>query len=73
LKPEPSLPAEDVSIEGVSLVSLYKAVLRIVEHLDEGVAPSAKAEYSDDQLRQTTEVELDDLANPASAVDTSQG
>ena len=66
MKPDPALSTENDACEGVSLVSLYKAVLRIVEHLDGGVAPSAKAEYSDEQLRQTDERQLDDLADPAS-------
>ena len=52
----------------MNLVSVYRSLLRIVERLDEN-------EYTEDNslLRQTTEVELDDLADPASDVGTSQG
>lgn len=56
--------------EGSSLVSLYKAMLRIIDRLDDGVASSEKGEYSDDIVRQTAEVELDDPADPASEEDT---
>jgi hypothetical protein len=68
-KPEMEKDANDAS-SGTNLVSLYKTMLRIIDHLDGGVATSAKAEYSDDQLRQTAEVELDDPADPASDDDT---
>ena len=70
MKPDQAVPAENESGEGVSLVSLYKTVLRIIDRLDGGVAPSAKAEYSDDQLRQIDERQLDDLADPASEEST---
>ena len=54
--------------DGINLLSLYRSMLRIVARLDE-------SEYTESNslLRQTTEVVLDDLADPASAVDTSQG
>ena len=51
--------------DGINLLSLYRSMLRIVARLDEN-------EYTEGNslLRQTTEVELDDLADPAS-VDTT--
>lgn len=54
--------------DGINLLSVYRSMLRIVARLDE-------SEYTEDNslLRQTTEVVLDDLADPAGAVDTSQG
>lgn len=54
--------------DGINLLSLYRSMLRIVARLDE-------SEYTEDNslLRQTTEVVLDDLADPASDGDTSQG
>jgi hypothetical protein len=54
--------------QGLNLESVYRSLLRIVARLDEN-------EYTEDNslLRQTTEVVLDDLADPASASDTSQG
>jgi len=45
---------------------VYRSLLRIIARLDE-------KQYTQDMLRQTTEVVLDDLADPASAVNTSQG
>lgn len=53
---------------GINLLSLYRSMLRIVARLDEN-------EYTEDNslLRQTTEVVLDDLADPASVSGTSQG
>jgi hypothetical protein len=54
--------------QGMNLESVYRSLLRIVARLDEN-------EYTEGNslLRQTTEVVLDDLADPASASDTSQG
>ena len=54
--------------QGMNLVSIYRSLLRIVARLDEN-------EYTESNslLRQTTEVVLDDLADPASDRDTSQG
>jgi hypothetical protein len=54
--------------QGMNLVSVYRSLLRIVARLDEN-------EYTENNslLRQTTEVVLDDLADPASDVGTSQG
>jgi hypothetical protein len=54
--------------QGMNLESVYRSLLRIVARLDEN-------EYTESNslLRQTTEVVLDDLADPASASDTSQG
>jgi hypothetical protein len=45
---------------------VYRALLRIIARLDE-------KQYTEDVLRQTTEVVLDDLADPASVITTSQG
>jgi hypothetical protein len=52
--------------QGVNLETVYRSLLRIVARLDE-------MQYTEDMLRQTTEVKLDDLADPASAANTSQG
>jgi hypothetical protein len=52
--------------QGVNLEMVYRSLLNIVAHLDE-------TQYTEGMLRQTTEVVLDDLADPASAVNTSQG
>ena len=56
------------SEQGMNLENVYRSLLRIVARLDEN-------EYTEGNslLRQTTEVVLDDLADPAGAVDTSQG
>ena len=56
------------SEQGMNLESVYRSLLRIVARLDEN-------EYTEcnSLLRQTIEVVLDDLADPASDVDTSQG
>ena len=53
---------------GINLLSLYRSMLRIVARLDE-------SEYTEENslLRQTTEVVLDDLADPASDCNTPQG
>jgi hypothetical protein len=50
----------------VNLETVYRALLRIIARLDE-------KQYTQGMLRQTTERELDDLADPASVVTTSQG
>jgi hypothetical protein len=70
LKPE-RLPDEQPhtpETNGINLLSVYRSMLRIVARLDE-------SEYTEcnSLLRQTTEVVLDDLADPASDVSTSQG
>lgn len=54
--------------EGINLLSIYRSMLRIVAQLDE-------SEYTEDNslLRQTTELQLDDPADPASDVSTVQG
>lgn len=64
--------------QGVNLEMVYRSLLRIASRLDttktvEGVAHEPEKQYTQGMLRQTTEVELDDLADPASAVNTSQG
>jgi hypothetical protein len=70
LKAEPNPPIEGGPNEGTSLVSLYKTMLRIIDQLNDGVAPSEKGEYIGDTVRQTVELALDDPADPASAEDT---
>lgn len=52
--------------QGVNLETVYRSLLRIIARLDE-------KQYTEGVLRQTTEVVLDDLADPASDVNTSQG
>jgi hypothetical protein len=52
--------------QGVNLEMVYRSLLNIVARLDE-------KQYTQGMLRQTTEVVLDDLADPASATNTSQG
>lgn len=52
--------------QGVNLETVYCSLLRIIARLDE-------TQYTQGVLRQTTERELDDLADPASAMNTSQG
>jgi hypothetical protein len=68
LKAEPTAyenPPQLNNEQGMNLVSVYRSLLRIVARLDE-------SEYTEGNslLRQTTEVVLDDLADPAS-VDTT--
>lgn len=50
----------------VNLEQVYRSLLKIVARLQGN-------EYTESMLRQTAERELDDLANPASDVTTSQG
>ena len=50
----------------VNLETVYRSLLKIVAHWGE-------TPYTEDRLRQTAEVELDDLADPASDRTTSQG
>ncbi len=54
--------------DGINLLSVYRSMLRIVARLGEN-------EYTESNslLRQTEVVEHSNLANPASANDTSQG
>jgi hypothetical protein len=52
--------------QGVNLETVYRSLLNIVARLDE-------TQYTQGMLRQTTEQELDDLADPASGANTSQG
>jgi len=52
--------------QGVNLETVYRSLLRIIARLDE-------KQYTEGMLRQTTEVVLDDLADPASDTNTSQG
>jgi len=59
-------PIQPNSEQRVNLETVYRSLLKIVARFEETT-------YTDSQLRQTTEVELDDLADPASANDTSQG
>jgi hypothetical protein len=55
-------------VDGINLLSVYRSMLRIVARLGEN-------EYTESNslLRQTTERELDDLADPASDGSTVQG
>ncbi|MCK6580924.1 MAG: hypothetical protein L6Q98_22765 [Anaerolineae bacterium] len=59
-------PTQTKSEQRVNLETVYRSLLKIVARFEEST-------YTDTQLRQTTERELDDLADPASAVNTSQG
>jgi hypothetical protein len=52
--------------QGVNLETVCRSLLRIIARLDE-------KQYTQGMLCQTNEQELDDLADPASAVNTSQG
>jgi hypothetical protein len=57
---------------------VYRSLLRIASHLDISqssgdIAHEAEKQYTQGMLRQTTERELDDLADPASEVSTTQG
>jgi len=63
ISPEPSAPTNENAID---LVAVYRQLIRIVARLE-------STPYTDENKRQTNEVELDDLANPASDNDTSQG
>jgi len=54
------------SEQRVNLETVYRSLLKIVARFEEST-------YTDSQLRQTAERELDDLADPASDNDTSQG
>ena len=51
---------------GIDLKSVCRSLLKIVARLEGN-------EYTEGMLRQTAEDELDDLANPAGAGNTSQG
>jgi len=51
---------------GVNLETVYRSLLKIVARLGE-------TPYTDTMLRQNAERELDDLADPASEIDTTQG
>jgi hypothetical protein len=69
LKAEPTTDEANPQLnkqQGVNLETVYCSLLRIIARLDE-------KQYTEDVLRQTTEVVLDDLADPASVVTTSQG
>jgi len=69
LKAEPTTHEANLQLNnqpGVNLETVYRSLLRIIARLDE-------KRYTEGVLRQTTEVELDDLADPASAANTSQG
>jgi len=71
LKAEPTAHEATAQLnnqQGMNLESVYRSLLRIVARLDEN-------EYTESNslLRQTTEAVLDDLADPASDVSTSQG
>ncbi len=64
--------------QGVNLEMVYRSLLRIASHLDINqssgdVAHEDEKQYTQGMLRQTIERELDDLADPASGVSTTQG
>jgi len=61
--PEPSAPTNENAID---LVAVYRQLIRIVACLE-------STPYTDENKRQTDEVELDDLADPASDLNTPQG
>jgi hypothetical protein len=81
LKAEPTTnePTSQLNKQpGVNLEMVYRSLLRIASHLDISqssgdVAHGAEKQYTQGMLRQTTKVELDDLANPASGLNTTQG
>ena len=60
---EPPAPIQE---NGIDLVAVYRQLIRIVARLE-------STPYTESIQRQTDEVELDDLANPASDINTSQG
>jgi len=60
---EPPAPIQE---NGIDLVAVYRQLIRIVACLE-------STPYTDENKRQTDEVELDDLADPASDLNTSQG
>jgi len=60
---EPPAPIQENAID---LVAVYRQLIRIVARLE-------STPYTESIQRQTDEVELDDLANPASDEDKSQG
>jgi hypothetical protein len=59
-------PAEPPAAPGIDPVAVSRQILRIVAHLQ-------GTPYTDIQKRQTAERQPDDLADPASAIDTAQG
>jgi hypothetical protein len=63
LTSEPPAPIQE---NGIDLVAVYRQLIRIVARLE-------STPYTDENKRQTDERELDDLADPASDRDTSQG
>lgn len=78
-EPTPNEPTSQLNKQqGVNLEMVYRSLLRIASHLDISqssgdVAHEAETQYTQGMLRQTTERELDDLADPASGVSTTQG
>ena len=62
----PDLPIPEPTHDGVDDFALSHIVMRIVARLE-------AAPYTDENKRQTAEVALDDLANPASDANTMQG
>ena len=63
LIPEPSAPT---NANAIDLVAVYRQIMRIVARLE-------STPYTDENKRQTDELELDDLADPASELVTPQG
>jgi hypothetical protein len=61
------LPAPQLNTRAeVNLETVYRSLLRIVAHLQ-------GSEYTEEMLRQTEVYHHPDLADPASALNTSQG
>lgn len=69
MESEPPVRNEQTQLntrQGVSLEIVYRSLLNIVARLDE-------RQYTEGTLRQTAERQLDDLADPASELNTSPG
>ena len=59
-------PISHTDADSIDMVAVYRQIMRIVACLE-------SSPYTDENKRQTDEVELDDLADPASELDTPQG
>ena len=69
MKPESAIDPKTQQLntnEGVNLEIVYHSLLKIIAHLDE-------KQYTETMLRQNAERKLDDLADPASDTNTTQG
>lgn len=68
---QPNLEAKRIQSQGqserqIDLVSIYRTVLRVVAHLEE-------SDYNGENSRQAEVVVHNDLPDPASRADNSQG